>query len=99
MKKKSFGRNVELEEISKTPDASDVNFFVEVDLKCPDESKERKKTPFCPENKINPQDKFSKFMKDFKLVKFTQNNKIICDWTDINNYFLQNDVLHFYIRW
>ena len=42
-----------LEELSKTPDDSDVGYFVEVDLRYPDNKKEKtKKFPFCPENKV-----------------------------------------------
>ena len=43
-----------LEEILNTPDDSDIGYFVEVDLKYPDNIKERTKYfPFCPENKKN----------------------------------------------
>ena len=38
-----------LEEILNTPDDSDIGFFVEVDLKYPDNNKEKTKNfPFCP---------------------------------------------------
>ena len=45
-----------LEEILNTPDDSDFGFFIEVDLKYPDNEKEKTKNfPFCSENKkINP---------------------------------------------
>ena len=40
-----------LEEISNTPDDSDIGYFVEVDLAYPDNIKEKStKFPFCPEN-------------------------------------------------
>ena len=40
-----------LEEILNTPDGSDIGYFVEVDLKYPDNIKEKTKNfPFCPEN-------------------------------------------------
>ena len=42
-----------LEEILNTPDDSDIGYFVEVDLKYPDNIKEETKNfPFTPENKI-----------------------------------------------
>ena len=39
-----FDKNVKLEDILNTPDDSDIGYFVEVDLKCPDEIKHRTKT-------------------------------------------------------
>ena len=45
-----------LEEILNTPDDSDIGYFVEFDLKYPDNIKEKTKNfPFCPENKIFPE--------------------------------------------
>ena len=45
-----------LDEVLNTPDGADIGYFVEVDLKYPDNIKEKTKNfPFCPENKkINP---------------------------------------------
>ena len=41
-----------LEEILNTPDGSEIGYFLEVDLKYPDNIKEKTKYfPFCPENK------------------------------------------------
>ena len=34
-----FDKNVKLEEILSTPDDSDIGYFIEVDLKCPDNIK------------------------------------------------------------
>ena len=43
----------ELEEIASTPDISDFVYFLEVDLRYPDDIKVKtKKFPFCPENKV-----------------------------------------------
>ena len=55
-----FDNNVKLEDILNTPDDSDFGYFIEVDLKYPDNIKEKTKNfPFAPENKkINP-NKFS----------------------------------------
>ena len=42
-----------LKELLNTPDDSDIGFFVEVDIKSPDNIKEKTKNfPFCPEKKI-----------------------------------------------
>ena len=59
-----FDKNVELEEILNTPDDSDIGYFIEADLKYPDNIKEKTKHfPIAPVNKkINPDD-FSDYMK------------------------------------
>ena len=60
----------ELEEISITPDDSDIGYFIEVDLRCPDDKKEKTKSfPFCPENKVIPEDKYNDYMKETKPKK------------------------------
>ena len=43
---------------------------------------------FYPENKFCPQDKFSDYMIEMKLNTYTQNEKVICDWTDEKNYLI-----------
>ena len=44
--------NVNLEDILNTRDDSDIGYFVEVDLKYPDNIKQKTKNfPFAPENK------------------------------------------------
>ena len=44
-----------LVEILKSPDDSDIGYFVEVDMKYPDIITEKTKNfPFCPEKKIIP---------------------------------------------
>ena len=55
-----FDNIVKVEDIIKTPDDSDIGYFIEADLKYPDNIKEKTKHfPFAPLNrKINP-DSFS----------------------------------------
>ena len=49
-----FDNNVKLEDILNTPDDSEKGYFIEVDLKCPDNIKEKTKhIPFARENKKN----------------------------------------------
>ena len=49
-----FDNNVKLEDTLKTPDDSDLGSFIEVDLKYPDNIKEKTKHfPFAPEIKKN----------------------------------------------
>ena len=62
------------------------------------QKKKIKNFPFCPENKISPLDNFSRHMKDMKPVNYTQNKKLIYDWTDKKNYFLHHRMLKFYLR-
>ena len=70
-------KNVKLEEILNTPDDSDIGYFIEVDLKCPKNLKEKTKNlPFAPVNKtINPDD-FSDCMETIQPVTYTQTKKI-----------------------
>ena len=78
-----FDKNVKLEDISSTPDDSDIGYFIEVDLKYPDNKKEKTKNfPFAPENKKNNPDGFSAFMKTIEPESYTQTRKLICDWSD-----------------
>ena len=49
-----FDNNVKLEDILNTSDDNDIGYFVEVDLKYPDNIKEKTKSfAICPENKKN----------------------------------------------
>ena len=55
-----FDKDVKLEDIINTPDDSDIGYFIEIDLKYPDNIKEKTKNfPFAPENKKNNPDIFS----------------------------------------
>ena len=48
-----FDINVKLEDIINTPDDIDISYFIEVDLKHPDDTKEiTKYFPFAPEKKL-----------------------------------------------
>ena len=91
--------NVNLEDILNTPDDSDIGYFVEVDLKYPDNIKQKTKNfPFAPENKkINP-DTFNEYMKEIKSDNYTPTKKLICDWPDKKNYLIHWRMLKFYIR-
>ena len=94
-----FDNDVKLEDILNTPDDSDIGYLIEVDLKYPDNIKEKtKNSPFCPENKkINP-DKFSDYMKEIKPDTYIQTSKLICDWSDKKNYLTHYRMLKFYIK-
>ena len=53
-----------LEEILNTPDDSDFGYFIEVDLKYPDERKEKTKNfRYSPESKKFEKNDFADFMK------------------------------------
>ena len=62
-----FDNNVKLEDILNTSDDNDIGYFIEVDLKYPDNIKEKtKKFPFAPVNKKISPDNFNDFMKEIK---------------------------------
>ena len=56
-----------LDEILNTLDDSDIGYFVEVDLRYPDDIKEKTKSFLSvPENKVIPEDKYKDYMKQIK---------------------------------
>ena len=94
-----FDRNVKLEEILNTPDDSDTGYFIEVELKYPDNIKHKTKHfPFALENKKIYPDNFSAYMKTIKPDTYNQSNKLICDWSDNKNYLIHYRMLKFYVR-
>ena len=94
-----FDNTVKLEDILNTPDDSDVGYFIEVDLKYPDNIKEKTKNfPFAPMNKKTNLDKFNDYMKEIKPDNYIQTSKLICDWSDKKNYLIHYRMLKFYIK-
>ena len=93
-----FDNIVKVEDIIKTPDDSDIGYFIEVDLKYPDNIKEKTKHfPFAPLNrKINP-DNFSGYIKKIKPDTYNQTRKLICDWSDKKNYLVHYRMLKLYV--
>ena len=88
-----------LEETLNISDDSDIGYFVEVDLKYPDKIKQKTKNfPFAPENKLCNEKDFSDYMKKIKPDKYTQNKKLICDWTDEKKYLFHYSMLKFFVR-
>ena len=78
-----FDKNVKLEEILNTAKDSDIGYFIEVDLKYPDNIKYKTKNfPFAPVNKKIVPDKFSDFMRTIKPNTYTQTKKLISDWSN-----------------
>ena len=88
-----------LEEILNTPDDSEIGYFLGVDLKYPDNIKQKTKYfPFCPENeKIDP-NKYNEYMNTIKPENYTKSGKLICDWTDKKKYLIHYRMLKFYVR-
>ena len=78
-----------LDEILNTPDDNEIGYFLEVDLKSPDDIKQKNKYfPFCPEiKKINP-NKYNEYMKTKKPENYTKSKKLICDWSDKKKYLI-----------
>ena len=94
-----FDKNVKLEEILNTPDDSEIGYFVECDLKYPDNIKQKTNIfHFVLMNKFSPQNKFTPYMNEIKPDSYTQCKKLICDWTDKKNYLIHYRMLKFYVR-
>ena len=88
-----------LDEILNTPDDSEIGYFLEVDLKYPDDIKQKTKYfPFCPENKKIDPKKYNEYMKSIKPENYTKSKKLICDWTDKKKYLIHYRILKFYVR-
>ena len=88
-----------LEEILNTPDDSDIGYFIEIDLKYPNNIKEKTKHfPFCTENKIIPKEKYNDYLNKMKPKNYTKSKKLICDWTDEKKYLIHYRMLKFYVR-
>ena len=94
-----FDNTVKIEDIINTPDDNDIGYFVEVDLKYPDNIKQKTKNfPFASVNKkINP-DIYNDYMKEIKPDIYIHSSKLICDWSDKKNYLIHYRMLKFYIR-
>ena len=68
-----FVKIFKLEDITKTPDDSGIEYFVEIDLIYPDEANEKTKIfPFCPETETIPQDKSSDYVNEMKQNTYTE---------------------------
>ena len=68
-------------------------------MQSPDEMKEQTRIfPFCPENKISPQDRFSDYMTEMKPNINTQVKKLIQDCTDKKNDIIHYKMLKFFSR-
>ena len=91
--------SIDIETILSTPDDSEIGYFVEVDLKYPDEIKDKTKNfPFCPENKFSPIDNFTDYMDSNKPESYVKCRKLICDWTDKQKYLVHYRLLKFYVK-
>ena len=91
--------SIDIETILSTPDDSEIGYFVEVDLKYPDEIKDKTKNfPFCPENKFSPIDNFTDYMDLNKPESYVKCKKLICDWTDKQKYLVHYRLLKFYVK-
>ena len=94
-----FDKIVKVEDILNIPDDSNIGYFIEVDLKYPNNMKYKtQKLPFAPGyKKINPGD-FSEKMKKVKPHIYTQTKKLVGDWSDKKNHFIQYRMVKFYVR-
>ena len=95
----NFDKNVNLEDIIYTPDDTDIGYFIEADLKYPDNIKKKTKNfPVAPVNKkVNPNIS-NDYMNEIKPDNYIQTSKLICDWSDKKNYLVHYRMLKFYVR-
>ena len=85
-----------LEDKLNTPDVSDIGYFNELDLRYPDNTKDKtKKFPFCLENKIIRTNEYNNYMKKIKPKNYTKTKNLICDWTDKKKVLIDYTVLKF----
>ena len=70
-----------------------------MDLIYPDNIREKTKHfQFAPENIKNNPDGFSAYKKEIKPNTYTQTKKLICDWSDKENYLVHYRMLKFCVR-
>ena len=93
-----FDRDIKSEDILNTTDDTGIGYFIEVDLKYPDNIKAKTKhVPFAPVNKKSNPDYFSVYMKEIIPDTYTQNKKLKCDWSDKKNYLIHHRMLKFHV--
>ena len=67
-----------LDENLNPPDVADIGYFLEVDLKYSDNTKEKTKNfPFCPENIFIPKEKYNDYLNKIKPKNYTIMEKVI----------------------
>ena len=87
-----------LDIILNTSDDCEIGYFLEVDLKYPDNIKEKTSNfPFCPENKKINSNKYNEYMKSIKSENYTESKKLICDWSDKKKYLIHYRMLKSYV--
>ena len=88
-----------MDEFSNTPDDSDFDYFIEVDLNYSGNIKERTKNfLFASENKFTPKAKYNDYMNKIKPRNYTKAKKSKCVWSDKKNYLIHYRMLKFYVR-
>ena len=75
-----------------------LGYFIEVDLRYPNNIKKNKKLSILSRKKVIPIDNYNDYMKKIKPKNSTKGKKIICDWTDEKNYLIQYRMSKFYVR-
>ena len=94
-----FDENVKLEDILKTTDDSDIGYFIGVDLKYPDNIKEKTKNfPIARVKKKINSDKFCDNMKEIKPDIYTQAKNLICVWSDKKKNLIHYWMLKVFVR-
>ena len=94
-----FDRNVKLEDRIYTPDVSDIGYFVEVDLKTPDEVNENSVSfSFAPVNKNCNPDNFTPYKNENKPITYTQTRNLLSDLSDEKKYLIHYKMSNYQVR-
>ena len=87
-----------LESILKTPDDSDIGYFVEVHLKYPENIQEKQRIFHFVRKKVILKKIKPFYEKKIKPKNFTKSKKLTCDLTDEKKYLFQYRMLIFHVR-
>ena len=94
-----FDKIDKLEDILKTPEGSDIGYFVEVDLRYLDKKKIKQKiSHLLLKIKLFLKKNIETIQK-IQPKKRTKSKILICVWSDIMNYFLHYRLLKFFVRY
>ena len=88
-----------LEEILNTQDDGGIGYFAEVDLRYPDNIKEKTKNfPFCPEKKTIHKGKYNEYVKEIKPNNYIKSKNLYVIGLIRKKYLVQYRMLKFYVR-
>ena len=88
-----------LDENLSFPDDSDIGYFSELDLRHPDDTKEKKRiSHLLLKIKLIPKIIIAIICTKYNLRIVQKQKKTICGWTEKKNYLVQYNKVHFYVE-